>query len=131
MQDSVATVRELYDLFAAGNLPAVLAKFDPNIAWFEADGFPSVGGRHDGIDAVKACLIKVATDWEAMSVSPNEFFGDGDRVVVLGETTGKSRATGRSFKTPFAHAWRLHDGRAVEWRAYLDTAAAREAAIAR
>lgn len=128
MRDSITTIQSLYELFAAGDLPAVMAQLDPNIAWFEASGFPAVGGRHDGVEAVKACLVKVAMDWDGLSVTPQEFFGADDRIVVLGETTGKFRATGRSFKTPFAHAWRLNGGRVVEWRAYLDTATAREAA---
>ena len=121
-------VRNNYELFAKGDLPAVLAKLDPNVSWNEATGFPGVGGRHVGVAAVKAVLIQVSTELEGLTVTPEEFLGEGDRIVVLGETSGKHRATGRSFKSPFAHAWRLRDGRVVEWRAYIDTALAREAA---
>ena len=128
MDSGVTTVQNLYRLFAEGNLPAFLAKLAPDIGWFEATGFPGVGGRHDGVEAVKSCLMKVATDWDGLSVTPHEFFGEDDRIVVLGETTGKWRATGRAFRSPFAHAWRIRDGRVVEWRGYIDTALAQEAA---
>jgi uncharacterized protein len=128
MNSANEAVRIVYELFAKGDLPGVVAKFDPEIVWFEASGFPGVGGRHVGPDAVQAVLIQVASEWEDLTVTPREFVGDGDRVVVLGETAGKYRATGRSFQSPFAHAWRLRDGRVVEWRAYIDTALAQEAA---
>lgn len=62
-----------------------------------------------------------------MDVVPSESIGRGDVVVVLGETRGTARGTGRSFATPFAHVWRFRAGRVVGWRAILDTGAARAA----
>ena len=128
MDSGVTTVQNLYRLFAEGNLPAFLAKLAPDIGWFEATGFPGVGGRHLGVEAVKAVLIQVTSEWDGLSVTPDEFFGAGDRIVALGVTSGKHRATGLSFQSPFAHAWRVRNGRISEWRAYIDTALAQEAA---
>ena len=122
-------VRGLYESFAKGDLAGVLAQFDPTIVWLEAAGFPSVGGRHDGHQGVQAALTRVAEDWEDLKVIPREYVGDGDIVVVLGETSGTFRKTGRSFKSPFAHTLRLRNGKVIEWQAYIDTALATAATV--
>lgn len=126
--DQIALIRDLYAAFARGDVSAILAAFDDEIVWEEAEGFPRVGGRHVGVEAVLSALGSLPRDWDAMTVEPQQFFADGDVVVVLGETSGTYRATGRSFATPFAHRWRLRGGRVIGWRAYLDTAMARSAA---
>jgi ketosteroid isomerase-like protein len=70
----------------------------------------------------------VTSEWEGLTVTLEEFFGVEDGIVVLGETSDKHRATGRSFKSPFPHAWRLRDCRVVESCEYIDTDLVREAA---
>ena len=126
---SLQLVRGLYESFARGDLAGVLAQFDPQIVWLEAAGFPSVGGRHLGHQGVQAALTRVAEDWENLTVAPREYVGDGDLIVVLGETSGTFRKTGRSFKSPFAHTLRLRDGKVIEWQAYIDTALANAATL--
>jgi len=44
---NVELVKEAYSHFATGNVPAVLAMFDPAIEWHECKGMPFVKG--DGI----------------------------------------------------------------------------------
>lgn len=43
-------------------------------------------------------------------------------VAVLGEYSATCKATGKSFKAPFAHAWKLQDGKARSFQQYTDTA---------
>lgn len=124
---AVAIVEGLYRSFAAGDVPAVVSALAPDVAWEEAPGFPRVGGLHRGVEAVLGVFQALAEDWEVMEVVPAESIGHGDVVVVLGETRGTARSTGRSFATPFAHVWRLQAGRVVGWRAILDTGAVRAA----
>jgi ketosteroid isomerase-like protein len=38
-------IQSLYQSFASGDVPAVLAQFDGNITWTESDGFPLAGGK--------------------------------------------------------------------------------------
>ena len=44
-------IQELYQNFASGDVPAVVARFDNNISWTEADGFP-LAGTYVGPEAV-------------------------------------------------------------------------------
>lgn len=120
--DNVAIVRLLYQNFECGNVPAVLSQLHPAIEWFEAEGYPKVGGRHAGHAGVLEALAGVAADWEQLTLTPEEFVSGGDCVIVLGDVSGTHRSSGKSFHSRFAHEWRLHDSLVTLWRAYLDTA---------
>jgi ketosteroid isomerase-like protein len=43
-------------------------------------------------------------------------------VVALGEYSGTYKATGKSFRAPFVHVWRLQNGTLVKFRQHTDTA---------
>jgi ketosteroid isomerase-like protein len=126
--DPQAIVAGLYRSFAAGDVGGVLESLDPAVVWEEAAGFPAVGGAHSGVPAVLGVFQTLARDWQDLTVTPWESLARDETVVVLGETTGTNRRTGRSFATPFAHVWRLRAGRVVGWRAIIDATPARAAA---
>ncbi|MFG1360998.1 nuclear transport factor 2 family protein [Xanthobacter pseudotagetidis] len=127
---NVAIIKELYENFARGNVPAVLGGLDPAIEWFEAEGYPNVGGRHTGHAGVLDALTRVGADWNQLTLKPEDFIGDGSLVIVLGAVSGTSRHSGKSFHSRFAHEWRLRDSLVTLWRAHLDTALVQAAAKA-
>ena len=43
MADNLEAVRSVYDAFARGDVPAVLAVLGPDVSWTEAEGFPYGG----------------------------------------------------------------------------------------
>ncbi|WP_199320665.1 nuclear transport factor 2 family protein [Leptolyngbya sp. FACHB-261] len=45
----------------------------------------------------------------------------GETIVVLGHYSGTYKATGKSFRAPFAHVWKVRDGRAIRYVQYTDT----------
>lgn len=119
----IKIINDAYDAFGRGDLDAVLATFDGRIQWYEpdADGLPWAG-RHVGVKAVANEVFSVlVAAIEKLKVKPNEFLTDGDSVVVLGVLSGKGK-DGNNFKTPFAHVWKMRDGRAVRFQSYIDTA---------
>lgn len=131
MSDNGAIISGMYASFAKGDVPAVLAWFDPKIEWHEADGFPSLGGIYNGPDAVlNGVFIPLGTNWDGFTVTPDEIVASGDRVIAMGHYAGKYKATGKSFRTPFAHAWRFANGKIVNFHQYTDTAIVQEATIA-
>jgi ketosteroid isomerase-like protein len=58
---------------------------------------------------------------------PSNNVAEGDRVVSFGTCTGLYKATGKSFSAPFAHAFRLRDGKVVQFVQYTDTVPVQEA----
>ena len=114
-------IRQVYESFANGDVPAVLAAFDENISWTEAEGF-MYGGTYIGPNAVlENVFMKLGTEWEGFAAVPDQLVDGGDKVVGLGNYSGKFLKTGKSVTVPFAHAWTLKDGKIVKFVQYTDT----------
>lgn len=121
MSNNLDIIRSLYKAFAVGDIPAVLAVFSPDMHWIEAEGGP-YGGVFIGPDAVlENVFMKLGGEWDGFAAVPSEFVADGSTVVALGEYSGSYKATGKSFKAPFAHVWKFEDGRVVSFYQYTDT----------
>ncbi|MFH2057097.1 MAG: nuclear transport factor 2 family protein [bacterium] len=127
MSKNLDTLRNGYENFAKGNIPAVLAVFDPKIEWTEAEGFPYAGTYVGHEAVVNNVFMKLGTEWDGYTVKTNEFIDAGDRIVVLGKYSGTYKATGKSFEADFAHVWTMRDGIAKKFYQYADTALVQEA----
>ncbi len=120
-------LRKLYTAFAHGDIPTVLGLMDENIAWEEAEGFP-YGGLYHGPEAVlNNVFMKLGTEWDGYRAEAHEFIDGGDTCVVLGTYSGTYLATGKPMEAPFAHVWKLRDGKAHAFRQYTDTALVKRA----
>ncbi len=108
--------------FAVGDIPSVLATLSPTIEWTEAEGEP-YGGVSVGPQAVlDNVFMKLGGEWDGFAAVAHEFVADGATVVALGTYSGTFKATGKSFEAPFAHVWKLQDGKAISFHQYTDTA---------
>jgi len=67
-------------------------------------------------------FMKLGGEWNGYAAVPGEFVAEGDTVVALGEYSGTYKATGKSFRAPFAHVWKFRDGKAVSFWQHTDTA---------
>jgi uncharacterized protein len=120
-------VRDAYANIAGGDIAGLLGKFDPRIEWTEAEGFP-YAGTYTGPDAVlTGVFARLGSEWEGFRAVPSEFIDGGDHVVALGRYGGTYKATQKSFEAAFAHVWTLHEGKAVRFRQYVDSALVQEA----
>jgi ketosteroid isomerase-like protein len=127
MADNGAIISAMYAAFAKGDVPAVLGKLDAQIEWRDADGFPT-GGTYVGPDAVlNDVFMPLVNDWDGFSVTPDEVVASGERVVSFGHYTGTNKKTGKSLHVPFAHAWRVKDGKVTHFQQYTDTHLVQEA----
>jgi ketosteroid isomerase-like protein len=122
MNNNLDVVRSVYSAFATGDIASVLAALDPAVVWTEAAGGP-YGGVSVGPQAVlENVFMKLGGEWDGYAAVPHEFVADGSTVVALGEYSGTYKATGKSFRAPFAHVWKLRDGKAVSFHQHTDTA---------
>ena len=82
-----------------------------------------------GPDAVvEGVFVPLATEIDGFSAVPDEILGCGeDTVVGLGHYSGTFKATGKSFRVPFAHIWRLGGGKVVKFQQHTDTALVQQA----
>jgi ketosteroid isomerase-like protein len=125
--ENTNTIRGIYEAFARGDVLAVLEALHPGVNWTEAEGFP-YGGTYTGREAVfQNVFMKLATEWEGFAAVPREFVEDRGTVVALGDYSGAYKTTGKRFSAPFAHVWKIQDGKVVSFRQHTDTAVVRRA----
>lgn len=122
---NVDFVKELYSHFATGNVPGVLAGFDPAIEWHECKGMPFVNG--DGVfTGPEAILTNVFMNlpvyFDGFNVAVNEIFGADSKVVMMGYYQGTNKATGNPFKANATHVWTVTDGKVTQFYQAVDTA---------
>jgi uncharacterized protein len=122
MTDAIDVVRAFYDAVAAGDVAGVLSVLHPNLAWTEAEGFPYYSGTwRSPEEVVQKLLVPLTRDWDSFTAVADDFLVDGDRVVSLGAYSGISKATGKTMRAPFAHVWRVVDGKLQRFDMYTDT----------
>ena len=124
-QENVATVRRLYDAFAAGDVETILALLSPDIVWTEAENFPYADNNpYRGPEAVLTGVFgRLGTEWQGFGAHPEEFLDAGDSIVVLGRYSGTCVATGNEMNPQMAHVLRVVDGRITSFRQFVDTLA--------
>lgn len=126
--NSIAVVEQLYQDFAAANIPAVLAVFDPAIEWHECKGLPFVDGDGPfiGPETVLQNVFGRFDDYlEHFHIDVQELIGnsDGSKVVMAGYYKGLWKATGKEFTVNATHVWTLADGKLTRFFQAVDTAA--------
>lgn len=127
--DNLNLILGAYEAFARGDVPAVLGVLADNVKWTEAEGFPYAGTFHGPQAVLDNVFMKLGTEWEAYQAIPDEYIDGGDIVVALGNYSGTYNKTGKHMRSPFAHVWKIRDGRAYEFRQYTDTALVQRALV--
>jgi len=119
--DNKQLIESLYKAFAQGDVPTVLGAFAEDISWTDAEGFPT-GGTYSGANAiVQGVFMPLVTEWDGFAVRPSEFLDAGDAIIALGNYSGTYKATGKAMTAPFAHVWRLRDGKVYKFDQFTDT----------
>ncbi len=119
-------VQGLYQSFASGDVPAVIAAFADDISWTEADGFPLAGtyiGPQAVVENVFMRLGEFSDNW---SVEVDRFVAEGDTVIADGRYTWNHKETGEPCAVRMAHVWTFVDGKASAFLQHVDTARVRE-----
>ena len=122
-QENVRVIRELYEAFGRGDVPTVLGQMDQSIEWNEAENFiyadrnPYVGPQA----VLEGVFMRLGSEWEGFTVTPQEWLDAGNHVVVLGTYTGRHREAGKEVRAQFAHVWGVRGDRVVRFQQYTDT----------
>jgi uncharacterized protein len=122
-QENVQLIRGLYEAFDKGDVPTVLGKMDESIEWREAENFiyadknPYVGPQA----VLEGVFMRLGAEWDAFTVTPEEWLDAGNQVVVLGTYRGTHKGTGRAVRAQFAHVWAVKGSRVLRFQQYTDT----------
>ena len=121
----IQLTQDLYAAFGRGDVPTVLAGFDTNIEWREAEGNPyqPSGAAWVGPNVVLESLFaRLASEWDGFAVHPQQYHGCGDTVVVEGRYSGTFNATGKTLDAQMCHVWKFQGSKVVSFQQYVDTA---------
>lgn len=128
--ENVAVVRSIYENFANGDIPAVLAVLAPRLEWVESphEWLPHRGIHRSPQEVVENVFAMVMQSFDQFALIPELFHDAGDVVVVEGRVVGKTK-TGGLLDAPAAWIWTVRDGLVVANHNYHDTDAWRFALI--
>jgi ketosteroid isomerase-like protein len=128
--ENVVVVDGLYQAFAKGDVPAVLAVMDADIVWNEAEGFPYADKNpYIGPDAVlNGVFARIGAEWEYWNLADIQLHDmANDMVLATLRYKAKHKTTGKVIDSQTAHLWTLKDGKIVSFQQFTDTKQAVEA----
>ena len=120
MTGHIEQIRHRYDQFSRGDIRGATQDWADDIVWEGGNsaGLP-MGGTHYGKAAALGVLARDVAVWDEFTMSPDEYFEDGDTVVVLGHSAIKN--DGQSATTAFVHIWRWHGDQISHFQLVTDT----------
>ena len=123
-RENVNVVEGMYEAFANGDIPMIIIALDPQVEWWEAENFIyDDGNPYIGPEAVlNGVFMRIGSDWEDFTVSPQEVLDAGDNIIGHGYYCGMYRPNGKQVRAQFAHFFTFRDGKIVKFQQYTDTA---------
>lgn len=116
---SVEIITELYEALARRDLPAIQSLIDPEIIVSQTSLLPW-GGEYYGFEGVQQFFTELFRSVESQ-LAVEEFVDAGERVIVIGSTRGRVRATGATFNIRAVHVWTVKGGKGVRFEPNVDT----------
>lgn len=119
-------VQSAYAAFGRGDIPGVLATFDPNIEWEPLIGAdPSIvpmAGKRRGVDAVAGFFKTLGETLVFDQFEPREYIAEGDQVACIGMYKARVPKTGGTVTSSWAMVFTIRNGRIVRFREFTDSA---------
>ncbi len=127
---NLAVVDGLYQAFAKGDVPAVLAAMDANIVWNEAENFPYADQNpYIGPDAVlNGVFARIGAEWEYWNLTDIQLHDMlNNKVLATLRYKAKHKTNKKTIDSQTAHLWTLKDGKITAFQQFTDTKQAGEA----
>jgi len=124
--ENTKVVRDAYAAFGRGDITTLLGYMTDDVQWQPVIGTGShvpFSGARTGKAAVAEFFKQVAETEDFEQFEPREFVAQGDMVVAIGHYRAKTKATGRTFDSPFAMVFTLRNGKIAAFREFTDSAA--------
>lgn len=105
MGENLDTLKQGYEDFDKGDIQAASRPWAEDIVWDGSNSDLPGGGVHEGKDEFLKVLGEAVGAWDEFKLSADEFYENGDTVVVLGHTDVKKGD--ESAQLPVVHIWRF------------------------
>lgn len=120
MAGHIDQMRQRYDEFNQGDIEAATQDWAEDFVWQGSNSteLPG-GGEHSGKDEALQVLQRAVGAWDEFTLHADEFFEDGDTVVMLGHTHVSKG--GDSAQLPVVHVWRWEGDEVKRLQILTDT----------
>jgi len=120
--DNRQIIQQGYEAFSRGDIPAVLSIMADDIT-FTIPGHPKIPTARTwrGGKGMQEFFSTLSQEVEFTEFNPREYIADGDRVIVIGSYAGSVKRNGNPFRSDWVMAWRLKNGKAIEFQEFNDT----------
>lgn len=121
---NVRLIRDLYDAFSRGDIPAVLNLLDPeaDLAFEAPATIPWAGNRH-GREGWAKFFQTIGENADEITLQMEPFAAQGDNVVTVGRYQARVKLTGKRIDSPLVHLWTMRNGKVVKCQELTNTAA--------
>ena len=123
-EENVEAMRRGYERFTVtGEIRA-----HPDLVWDVSRlGWPD-RQVYSGPEGANQFNAEWADAWDGWEIEAEDYIDAGDRVVVIVNQRGRSKATGIPVEMRFAQVWSFRDGQAIRMQMYSNVEEALEAA---
>ena len=120
MAENIDEMRKRYDAFNQGDIETATELWADDFVWQGSNSteLPG-GGEHRGKQEAVGVLQQAVGAWDEFRLTADEFFEDGDTVVVLGHSDVKKGD--QSTQIPVVHIWRFEGDEAKRLQILTDT----------
>ncbi|MBY3328920.1 nuclear transport factor 2 family protein [Rhizobium laguerreae] len=123
IEQNVQIVKDFFAAIGSSDRQDLLALVADDIEWIIPGKDWPLAGTHHG-HAGLAKLLQTASEKVETSVMEfYEYVAQGDRVLVVGFSSGKIKATNKTWKDDWIFAITVRDGKLTNIREYVDTQA--------
>ena len=125
MRHDVEALEQFFAAINHNDVQAITKDFDPDIVRVEPEGFPTAG-TYRGIDQVREHVAAGRATWAEGTCEPEEFFANGDKVVVYLVVHVRLKDARDWIDGRFADGFVFRDGKITEYVTFGDRKAALE-----
>ncbi|MDP2162520.1 MAG: ester cyclase [Flavobacterium sp.] len=121
--ENVNLINTLYQSFAKGDVPSVLAAMDTNIIWFEAEGNKYADGNpYKGPEAVlNGVFGRILAEHEYFTLDEIQLHEMSNNQVLATLRYKAKLKNGNEYNAQVAHHWTLRNGKVTVFQQYVDT----------
>jgi ketosteroid isomerase-like protein len=127
-QENVEIVKQSIDAFNRRDWEFLDAIHTADFEWFPALVGGVEGGSYSGRAGIEAYAAQDRDTWKELRVQADHYRDLGERVVMLGQQSGRGRSSDVAVDAPIGMIFDLRDGKISCTRSYLDHGGALRAA---
>ena len=121
MSTEIEVLKQFFAAINRNDMQAIIKDFHPEIVRIEPEGFPTAG-TYRGVKEVQEHVRKGRGTWAEGTCEPEEFFENGNKVVVYLHAWVRLKDSTEWIGGRFADGFVFCDGKIIQYLSFWDRA---------